>query len=142
MDGNQLSPPALRIFPLFGSGYAGLGKELGGKGQSKIEHGSRMHAILSDVLNGSREPDYHDFFDTGAEVPLDLMVHFGFPVARRKDFDDELGRLKDGVSRELVPSYLGHPDHVGHTNSSGGGEDGDFLDGFFPELLAQLTDQA
>ena len=123
-------------------GLTQLREELRGKGHSEIEQRRGMYAILADVLNGPCQPDNYDFFDTGFEVALDLMVHFGFPVARRQDFDDELRGLEDGVSWELVPSCLGHPDHVWHTNTSGGGEDGDFLDGFFPELLAQLTDQA
>ena len=101
-----------------------------------------MHPILADIFKPTGEANHDHFLHAGLEISLDLMVHFWFPVARRKDFYDELWGLEDGVSWELIPSCLRYPDHIGYANTCGGGEDRDFLDGFFPELLAQLTDQA
>ena len=67
-------------------GLTQLREELRGKGQSEIEQRRGMYAILADVLNGPCEPDHYDFFDTGFEVALDLMVHFGLPIDWREHF--------------------------------------------------------
>lgn len=113
-----------------------LRDELRGQREFQVEDRDRVHAILADVFDRapvrpmtmtSLTPDWSlKFCDSF------LVSDSSVTGLRRQALGPD-----HSVSGKLVPTILRYPDHIVNAKSSGVGEDRNFLDGFFPELLTQ-----